>query len=520
MRYLCAAVLAALFLFSGMVTHAAAQDITLRSRDGGVELTGTLLGFDGEFYRLRTQYGELTVDSSGVLCEGVGCPSLIDFVAEVSVSGSATMGSVLMPALLEAFALRHGLSTQREATGEETFTYHLRDATSGKSVGRFYFHLTNTDTGFADLLSDNADIVMALREIRRSEVSQAREAGLGDLLKPNRSRVLALDAMVPIVAPGNPVDAISPTELSRMLSGALDNWQTLGGPDAPITVHLRDVGSGLSQGVEDRLVKPVRASMNAQIMRHMTNAALAEAVEGDPFGIGLASFSETGNAKPLVLTGPCGFQLRAARRSIKTEDFPLTAPMFLYLPARRLPVLAREFIAFTQSTAAQIVIRRAGFIDQAPEEVPIDLQGDRFNNAILVTDGPAGLEELQRMTRTLSGMRRLTLSFRFEAGSSRLDAQSRSNVQQLASALEAGAYDGRRLLFAGFSDGQGPADGNLRIAKTRAETVRRAVLDAAETADTSRVVIQNDGFGEAMPMACDDSSWGRQVNRRVEVWLQ
>ncbi|WP_425100769.1 substrate-binding domain-containing protein [Tropicibacter sp. S64] len=520
MRQFCAAALAALFLFIGLVSHASAQDITLRSRDGGVELTGTLLGFDGEFYRLQTQYGELTVDSSGVLCEGVGCPSLTDFVAELTVSGSETMGAVLMPALIEAFALRGGLTTSRETTGPDTFTYHLKEGGTGKTVGRFFFHLTNTDTGFADLLSDNADIVMALREIRRAEITRAHEAGLGDLQKHNRSRVLALDAMVPIVAPGNPVDAISPTDLSRILAGTLTNWATLGGPDAPISIHLRNPGSGLAQGVEDRLVKPARVTLTDGIIRHDSNTALAEAIARDPFGIGLASYSEIGNTKPLDLTGPCGFRLNAARRTIKTEDFPLTAPMFLYLPARRLPALAREFLAYTGSTSAQIVIRRAGFVDQAPEEVPIDLQGDRFRNAIAVADGTSGLSELQRMAKTLSGKRRLTLSFRFEPGASRLDAQSRSNVQHLARALEAGTYDGRHMLFVGFSDGQGPAEGNLRIAQKRAEAVRLAVVEAAETADLSRVVMASDAFGEAMPMACDDSTWGRQANRRVEVWLE
>lgn len=65
-----------------------------------------LLGFDGEFYRLETEFGELTVDSSGVLCEGPACPNLQDYVAELSVSGSTTMGAVLMPALVEVCATR------------------------------------------------------------------------------------------------------------------------------------------------------------------------------------------------------------------------------------------------------------------------------------------------------------------------------------------------------------------------------------------------------------------------------
>ena len=33
---------------------AAAQDVTLVARDGGIVLKGTLQGYDGEFYRIST----------------------------------------------------------------------------------------------------------------------------------------------------------------------------------------------------------------------------------------------------------------------------------------------------------------------------------------------------------------------------------------------------------------------------------------------------------------------------------
>ena len=522
MHNLRAAIFAALFLSVAAVwpQSAQAQDVTLRSRDGAIELTGTLLGFDGEFYRIDTRYGELTVDGSGVLCDGIGCPSLTDFVAELSISGSATIGDVLMPALIEGFALRNGLTARRSVTDDSHVLYELENTRTGKLSGRFTIHATNTDEGFADLLADEADIVMALREIRPQELALAEQAGLGDLSHPNRSRVLALDALVPVVAPGNPVTAISLPDLVRALGGRVDDWRALGGPDAPIALHLRDGGSGLTQAVEDRLLRPARLSLPNTTTRHPDNAALSRAVAGDPFGLGLASFSEIGNARPLVITGTCGFRLAAARRTIKTEDYPLTAPMFLYVPARRLPALARDFLAYTRSAPAQIVIRRAGFVDQAPEEVPIDLQGDRLANAIAVARGQDGLTLLQDMMATLGPMRRLTTSFRFEAGAATLDAQSRSNVQQLARALEEGAHDGRALVFVGFSDGAGQAEANLAIARDRAQAVRDAVLAAAETADPARLDLSVLAYGEALPMACDDSAWGRQVNRRVEVWVR
>jgi phosphate transport system substrate-binding protein len=519
MRQYCAAVLAALFLLvSGAAVRA--DDVTLRSQDGAIELSGILLGFDGQYYRVQTQYGELTVDGSGVLCEGPGCPSLTDFVAELSISGSSTIGKVLMPALVEGFALQTGLKSERINEDDTLFEYVLSTPEANTAVGRFRFRVSSTDEGFADLLADEADLVMALREIREGELALAAEVGLGQLDDVNRSRVLALDAMTVIVSPTNPVSAVSVSDLARILAGDIDNWRTLGGADAPISIHMRDAQSGIAQAVEDRVLRPAGLTLLDGVTRHPTNTALSDAVARDQLAIGVASYSETGNSKPLALTGSCGFQLRANRLTIKTEDYPLTAPMFLYIPARRLPKLAREFLAYTRTGPAQIITRRAGFVDQAPEEISLNAQGDRFANAIRVADGEDGLAALKRMVDTLAPLRRLSTSFRFEAGAARLDAQSRSNVQQLAHAIEAGVYDGRQLVLVGFSDGEGPAEGNLRIAQQRAQAVKQAIEAAVETADLSQVQLSTDAFGEAMPMACDDTSWGRQVNRRVEVWVR
>ncbi len=155
-----AEVFAALLLFSVWGT-AHAQDVTVKSPDGQVDLSGTLLGFDGEFYRFDTVYGEMTIDGSGVRCEGPACPNLQDFVAEISISGSATMGAVLMPSLIEGFGLRNGFRTERVPEEPARFTYQFLNETTNKLVADFQFCVTNTDEGFADLLANEADIVMA-----------------------------------------------------------------------------------------------------------------------------------------------------------------------------------------------------------------------------------------------------------------------------------------------------------------------------------------------------------------------
>ncbi|MFD0910928.1 phosphate ABC transporter substrate-binding/OmpA family protein [Ruegeria arenilitoris] len=518
MKYL-RATMTVLSLMAG-ASGALAQDITLTSHDGKVEITGNLLGFDGEFYRVDTQFGELTVDGSGVTCDGPACPNLIDFVAEVHFSGASVMAESLLPALIEGFAQRENLNVLSEGTDPAQLVFALRQPDRTAPLARFFLRISDTDRGFADLTADQADIALAMREIRPQEAAAAQENGLGDLSRPRRSRVVALGALVPVVSLDNPIRQISVSDLARVLNGEVANWAQLGGPDAPIAVHLPDVTTGVGQAVQDQVMQPAGVQAHEDVVRHTRSAELAAAVARDPFALGIVSHADPQNVRSLPLAGGCGHALRATRAAIKTEDYPLTLPMFLYLPQRRLPKIARQFLAYVQSPEAQMVIRQAGFVDQSHELVRLGLQGDRLANAITSGGSEVGLEELQRMIETLRPLSRLSVSFRFEPGSSRPDAQSRSNILQMAQALESGQYDGRKLVFVGFSDGDGAAETNARIALRRAQTVRNAILAAIETAVPETVEIAVEGFGEAMPMACDDTEWGRKANRRVEVWVR
>ena len=142
MALLRAAFCAALVLLG---TTLAAQDITLTSRDGEIEISGRFLGYDGEFYRIDSKFGELTLDGSGVLCEGPACPNLSDYVAEISFSGASAMASVLMPSLVEGFALRNGYSVERRDVDSRHLVVELSE--QGQLAARFRFRSTNTDEG-------------------------------------------------------------------------------------------------------------------------------------------------------------------------------------------------------------------------------------------------------------------------------------------------------------------------------------------------------------------------------------
>ncbi len=518
MRILRAAVFAALFLLA-LPVASDAGDITLTSRDGSIELTGDLVGYDGEYYRIATEYGVLTVDGSGVTCDGPGCPNLGAFVAQLTFSGAPELSRALIPALIEDFAKRQGFVVDARAQGGEAQEIVLREAGgNGNKAAEITIFQKISDQGFADLLDEAADFALSVREASAVEKRRARDLGLGDLGSFRQARVLALDALVAVVAPDNPVRKITMAQLAEIFTGKITNWAELGGEDAPITPYLPIPGSGFSSLIDDRVLVGVKPADSVRFQS--TNHALVQAVARDPFGIGMAVLSDTGATDIVTLTGACGFEVAASQKAVKAEDYPLTAPLYIYRPARRLPKIGREFLRYLRSDAAQSVVRQVGLVDQVPQETTIDQQGRRLANAILAAGEEVTLERLQDMAGLMAEFSRLTLTFRFRIGSSEMDAQSQSNVALLAALLETGRFDGRTLRFVGFSDGQGGAEANQVLAAKRARRVMQAVREAAETLAEGRVDMDATAFGEALPMACDDSEWGRQVNRRVEVWLR
>jgi len=365
-----------------------------------------------------------------------------------------------------------------------------------------------------------ADIALALREPSVAEIRAADAASPDDPPLDDRVRVLALDALVPVVSGANPIHALSLPQLAQIFSGEISNWQEVGGPDAPVELHLLSPGFGLAQAFSARVLLPSEAGLSGDIIRHGSVEALADAVATDAYAIGITARSGIGAARALPLVGACGFAQSATEDAVKAEDYPLTAPVHMYLAPRRLPLLVRQFLAFTETEEAERRVRAAGFVNQVLTRTPLAVQGERLTTAIRAADAETGLQALQDVVEILGTADRLSTTFRFNPGGSELDIQSRASIARLAAALERGAFDGRRLILAGFSDGDGPAEINARLSLRRAGVVRDALLAAAAAAAPDRVELVVEGFGETMPLACDDTDWGRAANRRVEVWLE
>ena len=111
-------------------------------------------------------------------------------------------------------------------------------------------------------------------------------------------------------------------------------------------LHLPEAGNGLAQYFLAEILNASGDGMAPGITRHAELAALSDAVSRDPFALGVTTLSAVGNARDLPLSGTCGFAIEATPDTLKSEDYPMTAPIFLFTGGQRLPRLGREFLDF------------------------------------------------------------------------------------------------------------------------------------------------------------------------------
>jgi len=99
----------------------------------------------------------------------------------------------------------------------------------------------------------------------------------------------------------------------------------------------------------------------------------------------------------------------------------------------------------------------------------------------------------------------------FETGKSDLKGGAAGNLNKLATFLD--EYPDRTVLIEGHTDDVGSDESNFNLSQRRANSVRSYLV--GQGIQSAR--LSTSGLGEGSPVAGNDTSTGRQQNRRVEV---
>ncbi len=509
--------LASAVLATSAVAQTSDQTVTLTSLDQTIRILGQLEGFDGTNYTIKTSLGTLVVNSAQLSCEGEACPYIKPPTSEFAVAGASSMSELLMPELVSAYsgALQAAYS-ETEDDGDKTLV--MTDI-ENDDIARIQIVSSSSSSGLADLLQGDASIALSSRPVRRREINTFAASDLGNLVDPSQEVVVALDGLLIVTHPDNPVRAISEPNAALVFSGRIRNWSELGGPDAPITLYVRGADSGTSEVFNSIIMRPQGLQLQANASVLGSDKAVSDAVARDPFGIGFTSFVSRSDAKALAIEGVCGLQTPPSEFTIKTEEYPLTRRLFMYRTAGDAPLHVQEFLDFVVSDAAQTAVSSAGFVNQEVTQASVNSQGLRFASAIVANRNAGDLPQLRQMVGGMLSSDRLSTTFRFNTGSSQLDNRALGDVGRLASILAQPTYNNKIVQLVGFTDSVGNPFLNRQLSERRAQQVQAALLQA-DPGLTDRVTIETLGYGEISPLGCNETLAGRNINRRVEVWVR
>jgi phosphate transport system substrate-binding protein len=173
--------------------------------------------------------------------------------------------------------------------------------------------------GIKALIDGTTDIADSSRFIKDKEVSLATSKGV--LPVPHR---VALDCVVPVVHPTNPLSDISMAQLKDIYTGKITNWKALGGVDKPIVIISRDTSSGTYEVWAKKVLKKEKVTPKALLQA--SNGAVAQAVAKNKYAMGYIGIGYLNkDVKALMVD-----HVEASTTTALNGTFPISRALFMF----------------------------------------------------------------------------------------------------------------------------------------------------------------------------------------------
>ena len=168
----------------------------------------------------------------------------------------------------------------------------------------------------------------------------------------------AIDGVAVAVSLDNPVSGLTKAQVKDLFAGKIANWKDVGGKDAPVTLYVREDGSGTRETFEGRALDKGTSAPGANVVN--SNGAMKTAIAKDPNAIGYVGIGHLdASIKGVAIDGMVPTQENAASGKY-------TVTRLLYMNTKGEPQgLTRAFVDYIFTPAGQELVRKAGYIPYA-----------------------------------------------------------------------------------------------------------------------------------------------------------
>jgi len=175
---------------------------------------------------------------------------------------------------------------------------------------------------------------------------------------------------------------------------------------------------------------------------------------------------------------------------------------------------AQSDMAASQAASAAAVTAAQADADQsrlAAQQAQLNAQQAETDKAAMRARLSEQLNSILQTRDTARGLIVSMSDVLFDTGKYSLKPGAREKLAKVAGILL--AYPGLNIEVGGYTDNVGGDDMNQKLSENRATSVRDYLVQQGVTTNS----VSARGFGNTLPVASNDSSAGRQQNRRVEL---
>jgi phosphate transport system substrate-binding protein len=263
--------------------------------------------------------------------------------------------------LIVALAIIGGCSEQPAETivirGSNTFCEELaprlRDVyTAAHPNVKIDMEFKGTPYGLGALMVDRCDIAASSRLVTTNEVELAKDRNV-----EFTDHLVGYYSAAVVVNSKNPLSNLTKQQVRDIFTGAVKNWNEVGGPDAPIKLYIRNPVSGTHLGFQELALGTNAYAIG--VKTYLDYNTLDRAVAADPNGIGYSSFTESSKTGVKMVSID---NIQPSNQNVQKASYPYARPLHLYTNKNKDRKTADDFVDFVTSTTGQRILAEMDFI--------------------------------------------------------------------------------------------------------------------------------------------------------------